>query len=268
MNNAPDPDDYPGTASAYAEPPIPEPPAAPLLSGGYRFTGDRAALFGALAAASLEFAPIVKNKHVRVQTRDRGAYEFDYADLDSVLSATGPALARHGLRVWHFLCDGDNGEREIHHMLTHKSGVSLECRQAVRADGWQAFGSALTYARRYFVQCVLGVAAENDDDGNAADGNTVEQARDRKRREPPPMPPRQEQRAAEPPASEPPPPAGEVSDDTRSLLMEAFGKLGIARGPEWNALAREVTGQSLKALDDAGGRKLLAALQARIGGAS
>ena len=29
-------------------------------------------------------------------------------------------------------------------------------------------GSALTYARRYSIQSVLGVAAEDDDDGNAA----------------------------------------------------------------------------------------------------
>lgn len=40
----------------------------------------------------------------------------------------------------------------------------------VKARDWdvQSVGSAVTYARRYSLQCLLGIAADEDDDGNAA----------------------------------------------------------------------------------------------------
>ena len=38
---------------------------------------------------------------------------------------------------------------------------------------WQEYGSAITYARRYALVAILGVASEEDDDGNAASGNTA-----------------------------------------------------------------------------------------------
>ena len=40
-------------------------------------------------------------------------------------------------------------------------------------SGPQAYGSALTYARRYGVTLLLGICADDDDDANAAEGNEV-----------------------------------------------------------------------------------------------
>jgi hypothetical protein len=48
-----------------------------------------------------------------------------------------------------------------------------------RTDGGtiQALGSAITYLRRYAIQAILGIAAEEDDDANGAAGNTVHETR-------------------------------------------------------------------------------------------
>ena len=38
----------------------------------------------------------------------------------------------------------------------------------------QAIGSAITYAKRYALQAIVGISADEDDDGNSACGRTVE----------------------------------------------------------------------------------------------
>jgi hypothetical protein len=43
----------------------------------------------------------------------------------------------------------------------------------VRARTAQGYGKGITYARRYSLCAILGVAADNDDDGNAASGREV-----------------------------------------------------------------------------------------------
>ncbi len=56
--------------------------------------------------------------------------------------------------------------------LLHSSGAILSGRTPIpAAEGVQAYGSAITYLRRYSIQALLGIAAEEDDDGNAASGN-------------------------------------------------------------------------------------------------
>lgn len=57
--------------------------------------------------------------------------------------------------------------------LFHSSGefISGECFLPVVIQNPQGIGSCITYARRYTLQSVLGIAAEDeDDDGNAASG--------------------------------------------------------------------------------------------------
>jgi hypothetical protein len=232
-----------------------KPPADVLV---YRMVGDMAPLFGAMATATLEFEPITKDRHVKIQTKDRGSYEFDYATLEEVLRCTTPALARQGLKLFHFLCDAADGAREIHHMLTHASGAYIETVQVVRikeGDGWQQFGSAITYARRYQVQCLLGVSAEFDDDGNAADGNTVAEHRDRSKaptpkpapKAPPkakPEPVKEPELRTQPISDKPPAPDGEpCSEGTREKVRAHMRTLGI-KGTEALAMFKSVIGKA------------------------
>lgn len=128
------------------------------------------ALAAALAKAQSAFPAIPRDKEVTVQTKTGGSYKFKYAPLDSILSAVRQPLADNGLAVTQLIDAGD-----LVTMLMHKDGGILSGRASLPTveGGVQAFGSAVTYLRRYGIQAILGIAAEEDDDGNHAAGNTA-----------------------------------------------------------------------------------------------
>lgn len=125
----------------------------------------------ALAAAQGEFGEITKNCEAEVVTRAGGKYKYRYADLGQVLAATRPVLAKHGLAVsWVYRSGEKSGE--VVTRLLHRSG-SLESVIPVYSEGgtlsaMQSLGSAITYAKRYGLCGLIGVVAEDDDDGAGA----------------------------------------------------------------------------------------------------
>lgn len=138
-----------------------------------------ATLTAALAAAQAEFPLIPKNKEVTVRPRDGGApYKFKYATLETIFGAVRPALAKNGLSLTHRI-ELEEGKAKVVAVLAHKDGGKAECPFPIQLSGkMQEQGSAITYARRYTAQCILGVAADDDDDANTADGNTIEDSRE------------------------------------------------------------------------------------------
>jgi hypothetical protein len=115
----------------------------------------------ALAAAQAEMGKALKqanNPHFRSK----------YADLGAVMDACLPALNRNGIALIQPTIDDDGG-RYVKTVLLHASGETLECRVPliVQKNDMQGYGSAVTYARRYGLMCMAGIAPE-DDDGNAA----------------------------------------------------------------------------------------------------
>ncbi len=129
-------------------------------------------LADALSKAQGEFAPILRDKTVTVTMKLGGKYTFSYAPLESILHAVAPALSKNGLALTQAMVVVD-GKDYVETTLRHASGQSI-CNRIplfVRDDGPQAYGSALTYARRYGVTLLLCISADDDDDGNAAEGN-------------------------------------------------------------------------------------------------
>ena len=63
-------------------------------------------LAAALAKATLEFKPILRNKTVSVRMKSGGQYTFAYAPMETILEATKPALAKHGISALQNLKDG------------------------------------------------------------------------------------------------------------------------------------------------------------------
>lgn len=115
----------------------------------------------ALAAAQAEMGKALKqaeNPHFRSK----------YADLGSVMDACLPALTKHGIAVVHVLVESEFG-RSVVTRFKHESGEELETPipLIVGKNDMQGLGSAITYARRYGLMCLAGIAPE-DDDGNAA----------------------------------------------------------------------------------------------------
>jgi len=115
-----------------------------------------------LAAAQINMGKALKqsnNPHFRSK----------YADLGSVMDACLPALNEHGIAVIQPTGEDEQG-RFVETILIHgESGEQLSCRVPliVSKNDMQGYGSAVTYARRYGLMAMAGIAPE-DDDGNAA----------------------------------------------------------------------------------------------------
>lgn len=146
-------------------------------------------LVEALALAQGEIKSPTRNRSVSVATRQGGSYSFSYATLDAVIEAVRLPLSKNGL--WFTQIMHHNPQENTYILdtrLLHKSGQWLACQNPLLWDGQggnQQFGSALTFMKRYALSSLLGIAAEEDDDANLAEGNTITEARDRK-----PLPPK------------------------------------------------------------------------------
>lgn len=108
----------------------------------------------ALLAFQKEIEPPTKN-------RENPYFKSKYADLCSLLEHCKPAMQRNGLV---FASVG------LTSRLMHTSGQWIEGDFPVELNGLDAqkVGSAFTYGRRYSFQGLLGINAEEDDDGSAA----------------------------------------------------------------------------------------------------
>jgi hypothetical protein len=139
-------------------------------------------LAGALSAFQGKCPEISKECTVKVQTRSGGAYSFQYASLDNIISSVRPVLSENGLAITQLTSlDGS-----LTTILMHSSGEYIGSRIKIagaklrdsnpNSDGMspQEYGSAITYMRRYAYTAILGLATEEDDDGNAASGNTAQ----------------------------------------------------------------------------------------------
>ena len=110
-------------------------------------------------------------KEVKVRTKNGGEYKFKYADLSACVKAAAPALKEHGLSVSQIINDG-----KLITLLTHVSGqwFKSELLLPTQSTDYQAFGSAITYLKRYSYCAILGIVADTDDDANMACGNEAE----------------------------------------------------------------------------------------------
>lgn len=122
-----------------------------------------AALAGALAKAQAVMQGAKKDS-------ENPFFKSKYADLGSVWDACRDALTKNELAVIQTTeVEDENGSIPVETMLAHSSGEWISGVLKVRPvkDDPQGMGSALTYARRYALSAMVGVAPE-DDDGNAA----------------------------------------------------------------------------------------------------
>jgi len=104
-------------------------------------------------------------------------FKSKYADLSSVWEACRVPLSNNGLSVIQTTCDAMNGGVSVVTTLAHQSGqwVRGSLTLEPKDKSPQGYGSAITYARRYALAAIVGVAPE-DDDGNAASRHVDEPA--------------------------------------------------------------------------------------------
>jgi hypothetical protein len=118
-------------------------------------------------ASALFAAQLVMGKALKTATNPH--LKSRYADLASVIDACQTALNENGIA---FIQPpfNEGGDRYVKTIFIHgESGETLECSVPliVAKNDMQGYGSAVTYARRYGLMSMAGIAPE-DDDGSAA----------------------------------------------------------------------------------------------------
>ncbi|MDO8669953.1 MAG: ERF family protein [Dehalococcoidia bacterium] len=97
-----------------------------------------------------------------------------YSSLGAIWDAIRKPLSENGLSVVQTTFERED-RLFLKTTLFHSSGQWLETDYpiSVAKSDPQSIGSALSYSRRYSLCGLLGVSSEEDDDGNAASGNTA-----------------------------------------------------------------------------------------------
>ena len=119
-------------------------------------------IYQAFIAAQKAFGPALKtstNPHFRSR----------YADLSACVEAVIDSLNNNGIGLIQTTHECETGVT-VETLLVHESGQTITSGRlhvpASKQDA-QGYGSALTYARRYSLMAICGIAPE-DDDGNRA----------------------------------------------------------------------------------------------------
>ena len=130
---------------------------------GLEFHGNVALLLGALGEAQLEFEEVVKNVTGRT-----GNQSYKYADLNQLIAATRPALAKHGLVVaWFGGCTSPiEGKKRVTMCLYGHGAMILAHDDFVEPEHVKDYGGEITYRRRYLYNAMLGLDADRDADSN------------------------------------------------------------------------------------------------------
>jgi len=187
-------------------------------------------LADALCKAQSGMKEVLKTKTAQVKS-DKGSYSYKYAELSDLLEAVKPALLSQGLAISQGVDSYDKGVK-VTTLLMHSSGEHLSSTLSLPVSGStpQAYGSAITYARRYALSALLGVAPEDDDDAEAA-SSAVQRT------------------------------SATLGRPRASEIHAALGKRGMARVDEHFKFAAEVLGREIRAfteLSDEEADKLLA----------
>ena len=158
----------------------------------------------ALAAAQSELTDPKKTK-----TAKAGQYSYDYTDIAGVLAAVRPVLSKHGIAVVQAVESDDAGNLVVRTTLLCGPESMASAIRWRMPGKIQELGSAVTYLRRYTLCAMVGVAADADDDGAAA--NKPQKAPARKQKT----------------ASKPPPDHHASWDRDRARFCAQLGDLGM-----------------------------------------
>lgn len=142
----------------------------------------------ALAAAQAEMGHAAKDRLVEMETRRGAKIKYAYATFASCLDVVRPAWAKHGISytfdVEQEICqvdyETDSGQVAKRNGTLIRVAIVLYFEDELRPYAPtifsspnldpRAIGSAITYAKRYQLTNAAGIAAEDDDDGAAAEG--------------------------------------------------------------------------------------------------
>lgn len=149
-----------------------------------------------------------------------------YADLGAVLDACQPALQDNGFAIMQ-PCGKDEHGQYVETVIAHSSGEAFTSRVylVIGKQDMQGLGSAITYARRYGLMGMAGLAPE-DDDGEATKQPPRNQAQDT------------------PPKRDTPKPQDDVTDNRKDNALWSIKNAATVDDLKitWGQIDREIQG--------------------------
>jgi len=112
-------------------------------------------------------------------TAENPHFKARYIDLAGLREIVRPILAKNELALVQTFGETNGESVCVITTLLHASGEWLRTSLSLpygRGSGPQVVGSAITYARRYSLCAILGLAADRDDDGNTAQSSVERKA--------------------------------------------------------------------------------------------
>jgi hypothetical protein len=133
-------------------------------SSAWQVVGDLEVLAPAWVSALGELQEIVRSR-----TANAGTYSYSYAELGDITSHARKVLSKHDLAVFQ-VATIEAGDITVRTTVMHTSGSHLLFApfRLPAGNTAQNTGSAATYARRYSLMSILGLATEDDDGATAA----------------------------------------------------------------------------------------------------
>ena len=192
-------------------------------------------LASALAQLQANLPRITKGETAVVPTKTGGSYKYTYAGLAHVSDTILKALGKLGMSWVTRPTLNEQREFVLAYRLLHISGDSIEGEWPLQKGTPQEMGSAITYARRYTLCAVTGVAPDDDDDDGAAATKAANN--------------RRQQKSEPAPKEEPPPPTdppnGLIRRDQNRHMQALFGDMHITERGNKLAYAIDVIGRGV-----------------------
>lgn len=94
-------------------------------------------------------------------------FKSKYASLPDIQRAISNPLQQCGLVIVHQLGENDTMQTSVVHCDTGTS-ITSTFKLHIKGNDSQAWGSAITYAKRYAIGALLNLCIDEDDDGNAS----------------------------------------------------------------------------------------------------
>lgn len=180
--------------------------------------------------AKISAALIKAQQEIKVAVFDASNPHFKsrYASLGSVVEACKEALNKNKI----VFMQGAHSDKDLPKMvsvstrLIHESGEYIEDTISVpyAQDTPQAYGSSLTYARRYGLSALLGIVSDEDDDGNSG--------------------------SEAPRAIEPPKPRKPSKLEKQKILSNLAIKAGVKDANDFSQLVKSLIGKEIAKSSD------------------
>lgn len=145
-----------------------------MTTAKQKTTDPQSALSEAFVAAWSEIQTVAhdaSNPHFR----------NEYTSYDRIMQVIRPIMSKHGLAIIQapFVVE-DTNKAGINTSVMHNLGGTMDLGciavPSKKQDDPQAFGSSMTYAKRYSLCASLGIPTGEDDDGNLGASAPVKQA--------------------------------------------------------------------------------------------